>query len=103
MGLVRREAKVDVPLVAATPVQDLRFRANNLRADAKSTARWLRTTAMAARPGELRQAAIHSPATGASSHVPTAIVHFNASSHPEAHSAPLVLARRETPAVAGDQ
>jgi hypothetical protein len=49
MGLVTREAKVDVPLVAATPVQDLRFRTNNLRADAKSTARWLRTTGMAAR------------------------------------------------------
>ena len=29
----------DVPLVAATPVQDLRFRANDLRADAKLTAR----------------------------------------------------------------
>src|SRR2546423_14060484 len=55
----------DVPLVAATPVQDLRFRANDLRADAKLTARWLRTTGMAARPGELRQVAIHSPARGA--------------------------------------
>jgi hypothetical protein len=29
----------DVPLVAATPVQDLRFRANDLRKDAKLTAR----------------------------------------------------------------
>jgi hypothetical protein len=35
--------------------------------DAKSAAGWLRKTGMAARPGELRQAAIHSPASGASS------------------------------------
>src|SRR2546429_4333133 len=34
MGLVRREAKVASPLVAATPVQDLRFRAIDLLADA---------------------------------------------------------------------
>ncbi len=49
-------------LVAATPVQDLRFRAKVLLKDAKSAAGWLRKTGMAARPGELRQAAIHSPA-----------------------------------------
>jgi hypothetical protein len=30
-------------------VQDLRFRANDLLADAKLTARWLRTTGMATR------------------------------------------------------
>jgi len=43
-------------------VQDLRFRAKVLLKDAKSAAGWLRKTGMAARPGELRQAAIHSPA-----------------------------------------
>ena len=38
-GSRQARSQGDVPLVAATPVQDLRFRANDLRADAKLTAR----------------------------------------------------------------